>query len=202
MIFVILEGENGIRIRVNVFFDGGFGLFYFKEEIVDILGLDVECKLFCVVVFGVMLIMIDSKIVIVCLESMDGSVKKCVFLWIIFKICEMIVVDWLFNVRKLDYFCDLEIRKLVEYGEVDVLIGSDYYEEFFLLFEYCIGKLGEFVGVKILFGWIIVGYVLEIVNVCSIVNCVYIFYIIFILEMRVDELMWKMWDEEVVGIIN
>lgn len=113
MIFVILEGKNGIKIRGNVFFDGGFGLFYFKEEIVDILGLDIECKLLCVVVFGVNLIVIDNKIVIVCLESIDGSVKKCVFLWIIFKICEMIVVDW-----KLDYFCDLEIEKLVEYGEV------------------------------------------------------------------------------------
>lgn len=56
--------------------------------------------------------------------------------------------------------------------------------------------------VKILFGWIIVGYVLEIVNEGNIVNYVYIFYIIFILEMRVNELMWKMWDEEVVGIIN
>lgn len=78
----------------------------------------------------------------------------------------MKVVDWFYIMRSLSYFCDLEILKLVGYGEVDLFIGSDYYEELFLLFEYCVGKLGEFVGVKILFGWIIVGYVLGVLSEC------------------------------------
>ena len=42
------------------------------------------------------------------------------------KNCEMTAVDWSPNARKLDHLHDLEIRKPVEHGEADVLIGSDY----------------------------------------------------------------------------
>ena len=52
-------------------------------------------------------------------------------------------VDWSPNARKLDHLRDLEIRKPVEHGEVDVLIGSDYYEEHLLPLEHRIGKPGS-----------------------------------------------------------
>ena len=52
MIPVILEGENGTRIRANAFLDGGSGSVYLKEEIADILGLDAERKPPRVAVFG------------------------------------------------------------------------------------------------------------------------------------------------------
>ena len=80
MIPVILEGENGIKIRANAFLDGGCGSSYLKEEIADILGLDAERKTLRVAVFGATSIVTDSKTVTVYLESMDGSVKKSVFL--------------------------------------------------------------------------------------------------------------------------
>ena len=44
MIPVILEGENGIRIRANAFLGGGSGSSYLQKEIADILGLDAELK--------------------------------------------------------------------------------------------------------------------------------------------------------------
>ena len=69
------------------------GHLIFKEEIDDILGLDAERKPLRVAVFGATSIATDSKTVTVCQESMDGSVKKCVFLWTISKICEMTAVD-------------------------------------------------------------------------------------------------------------
>ena len=69
------------------------GHLIFKAEIGDILGLDAERKPLRVAVFGVMPIVTDSKTVTVCQESMDGSVKKRVFLWTIPKICEMTAVD-------------------------------------------------------------------------------------------------------------
>ena len=84
------------------------------------------------------------------------------------KICEMTAVDWSSNARKLDHLRDLEIRKLVEHGEVDVLIGSDYYEEPLLPLEHRIGNPGEPVGVKTPLGWTIVGHVSETANACSI----------------------------------
>ena len=146
MIPVILEEENGIRIRANAFLDGGSGSSYLKEEITDILGLDAERKPPRVAVFGEMSIVTDSKTVTVCLQSMDGSVKKNVFLWTSLKICEMTAVDWSPNARKLDHHRDLEIRKPVEHGEVDVLIGSDYYKELLLPLEHRIGNPGEPVG--------------------------------------------------------
>ena len=113
MIPVILEGENGIRIRANAFLDGGSGSSYLKEEISDILGLDAVRKPLCVAVFRVTSIVTDSKTVTVCLESMDGSVKKRVFLWITPKICKMTAVDWSLNAKKLDHLHDLQIRKPV-----------------------------------------------------------------------------------------
>ena len=147
MIPVILEGENGIRIRANAFLDGGSGSSYLKEEIADIVDLDAECKPLRVAVFGATSIVTDSKTITVCLQSMDGSVKKRVFLWTTPKICERTAVDWSPNTRKLDHLCDLEIRKLVEHGEVDVLIGSDYYGELLLPLEHRLGKPGVPVGV-------------------------------------------------------
>lgn len=66
-----------------------------------------------VAVFGANSIVTNSKTVTVHLESIDGSVKKCVFLWTTPKICEMTAVDW-----KLDHLRDLEIEKPVEHGEV------------------------------------------------------------------------------------
>ena len=202
MIQVIMGGENGIRIRANAFLDGGSGSSYLKEEIADTLGLGAERKPLRVAVFGATSIMTDSKTVTVCLESMDGSVKKRVFLWTTSKICEMTAVDWSPNARKLDHLRDLEVRKPVEHVEVGVLIGSDYYKELLLPLEHRIGKPGEPVWVKTPLGWTIVGHVSETANACSIANCVYTFHTTFTPEMRADELMRKMWDEEVVGITN
>ena len=54
---------------------------YLKEEIADILGLETERKPLRVAVFGAKSIVTDSKTVNVCLESMNGSVRKRVFLW-------------------------------------------------------------------------------------------------------------------------
>nr|XP_058947541.1 uncharacterized protein LOC131775445 [Pocillopora verrucosa] len=113
MIPVILEGKNGIKIRGNAIFGGGSGSSYLKEEIADILGLDTERKPLRVAVFGANSIVTDNKTVTVRLESIDESVKKCVFLWTTPKICEMTAVDW-----KLDHLRDLEIEKPVEHGEV------------------------------------------------------------------------------------
>ena len=132
MIPVILVEKNGIRIKANVFLVGGSGSSYLKKEIADMLGLDAERKPLRVAVFGAASIVTDSKTVTACLESMDGSVKKRVFLGTTPKICEMTAVDWSPNARTLDHLPDLEIRKPVEHEEVDVLIGSDYYEELLL----------------------------------------------------------------------
>ena len=110
--------------------------------------LDAERKPLRVAVFGATSIVTDNKTVTVCQESLDGSVKKRVVLWKISKICEMTAVDWSPNAEKLDHLCDLEIRKPVERGEVDLLIGSDYYEVLLLPLEHRIGNPGEPVAVK------------------------------------------------------
>ena len=78
------------------------------------------------------------------------------------KICEMTAVDWSPNARKLDHLRDLE--KPVEHGEVDILTGSDYYEELLLRLEHRIGKRGEPVGVKTPLRWTIVGHVSKTAN--------------------------------------
>ena len=81
MIPVILDEENGIRIKANAFLGGGSRSSYLKKEIADRLGLDAERRPPRVAVFGAASIAADSKTVTACLESMDGSVKKRVFLW-------------------------------------------------------------------------------------------------------------------------
>ncbi|XP_022809281.1 uncharacterized protein LOC111346251 [Stylophora pistillata] len=114
----------------------------------------------------------------------------------------MTAVDWSPNARKLDHFRDLEIEKPVEHGEVDVLIGSDYYDELLLPLEYRTGKRGEPVGIKTPLGWTIVGHVSEIADEGNIANHVYTFHATFTPQMRTDELMRKTWDEELLGITN
>ena len=166
------------------------------------MGLVAERKPLRVAVFGAKSIVTDSKTVTVRLESIDGCVKKCVFLWTTFKICEVTEVDWSPNVRKLDHLHDLEIEKPVEHREVDVLIGSDYYEELLLPLERRTGKRGEPVAVKTPLGWKIVGHVSETANEGNTANHVYTFHTTFTPEMRADELMRKMWDEEVVEITD
>ena len=61
-----------------------------------------------------------------------GALRSVYFCGTTPKICEMTSVDWSPNARTLDHLRDLEIRKPVEHEEVDVLIGSDYYEELLL----------------------------------------------------------------------
>ena len=61
-----------------------------------------------------------------------GALRSVYFCGTTAKICEMTSVDWSPNARTLDYLRDLEIRKPAEHEEVDVLIGSDYYEELLL----------------------------------------------------------------------
>ena len=82
------------------------------------------------------------------------------------------------------------------------MIGSDYYEVLILPLEHRIGNPGKPVGVKTPLRWTVVGHVAETENACSIANCVYTFHTNFTPEMSADELMWKMWDEDVVGITN
>ena len=69
------------------------GHLIFKAETGDLSGLDAERKPLRVAVFGATSIVTDSKTITVCQESLDGSVKKRVFLWKISKICEMTAVD-------------------------------------------------------------------------------------------------------------
>lgn len=68
----------------------------------------------------------------------------------------MKAVDWFHTTRSLSHPCDLEIPKPAGHGEVDLLIGSDCYEELLLPLEHCVGKPGEPVGVKTPLGWTIV----------------------------------------------
>ena len=51
------------------------------------------------------------------------------------------------NARKLNHLCDYEIIKPVEHGEVDLFIGSDYFEKLLLPLEHGIRKPQEAVGV-------------------------------------------------------
>ena len=146
--------------------------------------------------------MTDSKTVTVRVESMDGRVKKQVFLWTTPKICEMTAVDWSSSARKLEHLRDLDILKPVEHGEGDLLIGSDYYEELLLPLEHRVGKPGEPVGIKTPLGWAVVGHVSGVANECLIANHVYTFHATFAPEMQADELMRKMWDEDVVGLAD
>ena len=192
MIPVILDEENRIRVKANAFLHGGSGSSYLKKEVADMLGVDAEHKPLRVANFGAASIVTDSKTVTACLESMDGCIKERVFLWTTPKICEMTAVDWSRNARTLDHLRDLEIRKPVEHEEVNVLIGSDYYEELLLPLQHRIGNPVEPAVVKTPFGWTIVGHVSETANASSIANCVYTFHTTFTTEMSADELMRKM----------
>ena len=60
----------------------------------------------------------------------------------------MKAVDWFHNTRSISRLCDLEIPKPAGHGEVDLLVGSDYYEDMLLPLEHRLGKPGEPVGVK------------------------------------------------------
>ena len=199
MVPVILQGKSGIRIKANAFLDGGSGSSYLKEEITDVLGLEAESRPLRVSVFGAKSIVTDSKTVTAQLESMDGGTKREILLWTTPNICEMKAVDWFHTTRSLSHLCDLEIPKPAGHGEVDLLIGSDYYKELLLPLEHRVGKPGEPVGVKTPLGWTIVGHVPGELGECQAASHAYTFHANPTPEVRADELMRKMWDEDVMG---
>ena len=114
----------------------------------------------------------------------------------------MTAVDWSPKARKLDHVRDLEIRKPVEHGEFDKLIGRHCYEELLLSLEHHIGNPGEPGGVKTPLRQTIDGHASETANACSITYCVYTFHTTFAPEMSADEFKRQMWAEDVVGITN
>ena len=88
----------------------------------------------------------------------------------------MKAVDWFHTTRSLSHLCGLEIQKPVGHGEVDLLIGSDYYEELLLPLKHCVGKPGEPVGVKTPLRWAIVGHVPGDLGECQAANHPYTFH--------------------------
>ena len=94
-------------------------------------------------VFGAKLVVTDSKTGTVQLESLDGGAKREILLSTTPNICEMKAVDWFHITRGLSHLCDLVIPKPAGNGEVDLLIGSDYYEELLYPLEHRVGKPGE-----------------------------------------------------------
>ena len=78
-------------------------------------------------------------------------------------------------------------------------IGSDYYKELLLQLEHRVGYPGEPVGVKTPLGWTIVGLIPG--EVSAMQSCIHVSSN-FTPEVRVDDLMRKMWDEDVMGISN
>ena len=114
----------------------------------------------------------------------------------------MKAVDWSHCARSQNHPCDLEIPKPVAHEEVDLLIGSDYYEELPLPLEHHLGKPGESVDVKTPLGWTVVGHVPEEANERQVPSHAYTFHAKATTEIRADELLRKMWDEELIGIAD
>ena len=112
------------------------------------MGLEAESHPLRVPVFGAKSVVTDSKTVTAQLESLDGGAKKEILLWTTPNIYEMKAVDWFHTKRSLSNLCDLEIPKPAGLGDVDLLIGSDYYAELLLPLEHHVGKPGEPLGVK------------------------------------------------------
>ena len=133
---------------------------------------------------------------------MDGATKREVLLWTTPSICEMKAMDWSQSKKRLNHLRDLEIPKPVGRGEVDLLFGSDNYEELLLPVEHRVGKPGDPVGVKTQLGWTVVGQVPGGVSECRAANHTYTFHAIPTPELKADELMRKMWDDELVGLAD
>ena len=111
------------------------------------------------------------------LESLDGGAKREILLWTTPNICEMkAVVCWFHITRSLSHLCDLEIPKPAGHGEVDLLIGSDYYEELLYPLEHRVGKPGEPVDVKTPLGWTIAGHVPGKLSECQAASHAYTFH--------------------------
>ena len=79
---------------------------------------------------------------------------------------------------------------------------SDCYEELILPLEYRKGHLGESVRVKKTTPETVVGNVSYKANECHDACHVYTSHATFTLETRADEIMQRMWDEDVVGIAD
>lgn len=192
---VILVGLNGHRMRANAFLDGGSCSSYIREEVADALGLEAEKVPLQVSVFGAKSILTESKTVSLSLESVDGRTAKEVLMWTTPKICEMRAVDWTRRKVGWEHLQGLDISKPIARGEVDVLIGSDYYEELLMPLENRRGKPGEPVGVRTPLGWTIVGRVPQSMKEEQVAAHAYVFHANTTHEMRADELMRRVWDD-------
>ena len=114
----------------------------------------------------------------------------------------MKALDWSRRARSLNHLCDLVIPKPVAHGEVDLLIGGDYYEELLLPLEHRLRKPGDPAGVRTLLGWTVVGHVPVEENGRQVASHAFTFHANPTPEMRADELMRRMWDEKLIGITD
>ena len=97
------------------------------------------------------------------------------------------------NARKLNHLCDLEFITQVEHGQLDLFVGSDYFEKLLLPLEFGIGKPQEPVGVdtrRMDICWTYLGGSKRV----SVANHVYTFHA----SLRASDFIRKMWDDEVV----
>ena len=195
---VVLVAPNGNKLKINALLDGGSGSSYIREQVAEVLGLEAKRETLRVSVFGAGAIVAESKVVRLQLESTDETVKQEVCMWTTPDICEMRADNWASCKVPWTHLDGVDLPEPVGHGEIDVLVGSDYYKELLLPQEHVIGNPGEPVALRTPLGWTLAGRVSDHAHEGPIMytdTC----HAIAAPEIGADEMLRKMWDADIVG---
>ena len=157
LIPVLITGSDGVQRKVHAFLDDGSDSTYVRASLVQELGLAVEDKPLTVATITSKGTIVDSGLVQIVIESLDGATRQKLGARTLNRLCEGLrSPDWTKLKAKWPHLREIEFPALEGYRSVDILIGSDH-PELTLSLEERVGKPGEPVARKTPLGWTCVG---------------------------------------------
>ncbi|XP_077995002.1 uncharacterized protein LOC144448600 [Glandiceps talaboti] len=154
---VYVIGKDGQKQMVNTFLDDGSDSTYIRSDIAAALKLEVENNELTVSTLVNQGTKINSGLVAVTIESLDGQTRRTVGARTLDTMCENLTIpNWHNHHKKWMHLEGLEFPKLPGRKTVDILIGADH-PELTLSLEERVGNPGEPVARRTPLGWTCIG---------------------------------------------
>ncbi|XP_070549667.1 uncharacterized protein [Ptychodera flava] len=157
LIPVFIIGRAGDKKKVNAFLDDGSDSTYIRKDIATALGLQIEDNELTVSTLVNRGTKVDSGLVAVTIESLDGRVRQRIGARTLNSMCDNLSIpNWRRHGREWSHLKGIDFPKIPGRKTVDILIGADH-PELTLSLEERAGCPGEPVARKTPLGWTCIG---------------------------------------------
>ena len=190
---VLITGNDGVPRKVHAFLDDGSDSTYIRASLAKELGLIVEDKPLTVATLTSKGTRVESGLVQIAIESLDGTICRKIGARTLERLCEDLrSPDWTKLKTRWPHLVGIDFPALEGRRSVDLLIGSDH-PELTLALEEKVGKPGEPVARRTPLGWTCVGSFGPPTD-CGVVS----YAQAYCSGIRMDEELKKLWDSDVL----